>query len=298
MRCKPTGLLPEHPSGHCSVCWCLVSPFEFRLSNQLNFFDRQKNFSPCILHIGSRCSAGDVSPEKVQTVASRVRRTDANKAAIALQGVVGTPVASAVVEQLAAAWQSTKVGSDELASMLLAASHVYTRTVSEQSTELVWTGPTTPFVSARRTEQALLQVINSAEQSLFITSFVAYDVSTIVKALNAAHDRGVAISMLLELSQEHGGSITFDAIGKMRTLVPAAKLYAWRDKADPFSDGRVHAKVAVADGRMCFITSANLTGHAMEKNMEAGVLISGGQIPKLLVDHLLALVGTMTVSPV
>jgi len=36
----------------------------------------------------------------------------------------------------------------------------------------------------------------------------------------------------------------------------------------------------------------------MEKNMEAGVLISGGQIPKLLLDHLLALVGTMTVSPV
>ncbi|MGB4560049.1 MAG: phospholipase D-like domain-containing protein [Burkholderiaceae bacterium] len=57
----------------------------------------------------------------------------------------------------------------------------------------------------------------------------------------------------------------------MRTLVPAANLYAWSDKAEPFSDGRVHAKVAVADGRMCFITSANLTGHAMEKKMEAGV---------------------------
>jgi len=239
-----------------------------------------------------------VSPEKVQAVAARVRRTEASKAATALPTVVGTPVASAVIEQLVTAWQNTKIGSDELASMLLAASHVYTKAASEQSTELVWTGPTTPFVSARRTEQALLQVINCAEQSLFITSFVAYNVSTIVKALNAANDRGVIISMLLELSQDHGGSISFDAIGKMRTLVPAAKLYAWREKADPFSDGRVHAKVAVADGRMCFITSANLTGHAMEKNMEAGVLISGGQIPKLLVDHLLALVGTMTVSPV
>lgn len=135
------------------------------------------------------------------------------------------------------------------------------------------------------------------ERSLFITSFVAYDVSTIVKALNAANDRGVAISMLLELSQDHGGSITFDAIGKMRTLVPAANLYAWRDKADPFSDGRVHAKVAVADARMCFITSANLTGHAMEKNMEAGVLVSGGTIPKLLEDHLRSLTETKVVSP-
>ena len=239
-----------------------------------------------------------VSPEKLQAVATRVRRTEASKAVVVLSSVVGTPVASAVVEQLAAAWQNTKVGSDELASMLLAASHVYTKAASEQSTELVWTGPTTPFVSARRTEQALLQVINSAEQSLFITSFVAYDVSTIVKALNAANDRGVAISMLLELSQEHGGSITFDAIGKMRTLVPAANLYAWHDKADPFSDGRVHAKVAVADGRMCFITSANLTGHAMEKNMEAGVLISGGRIARLLDEHLRSLVDTKIVSPV
>src|SRR5690606_8167910 len=124
------------------------------------------------------------------------------------------------------------------ASMLLAASHVFTKAASEQSIELVWTGPTTPFVSARRTEQALLQVINAADQTLFITSFVAYDVSTIVKALNAASDRGVAISMLLELSQDHGGSISFDAIGKMKALVPSARLYAWRDKADPFSDGR------------------------------------------------------------
>lgn len=238
-----------------------------------------------------------VSPEKVQAVAARVRRTDASKAAMALPSVVGTPVATSVVEQLAAAWQNTNVGSDELASMLIAASHVYAKAASEQSTELVWTGPTTPIVSTRRTEQALLQVINSAEQSLFITSFVAYDVSTIVKALNAANNRGVVISMLLELSQDHGGSITFDAIGKMRTLVPAANLYAWRDKADPFSDGRVHAKVAVADGRMCFITSANLTGHAMEKNMEAGVLILGGQTPGILNNHLMSLVDTRLVSP-
>jgi len=36
----------------------------------------------------------------------------------------------------------------------------------------------------------------------------------------------------------------------------------------------------------------------MEKNMEAGVLISGGNIPRLLVDHLGSLVNTKVVSPV
>ena len=242
--------------------------------------------------------ARQVSPQMVQSITSRIRQTTPDGAGTALSGVVGTPVVTAVVGELADAWRTERISAAELAAMLLAASHVVRQAAAEQSIELVWTGPTTPFVSARRTEQALLQVINAADQTLFITSFVAYDVSTIVKALNEAAARGVAISMLLELSQDHGGSISFDAIGKMSALVPASKLYAWRDKADPFADGRVHAKVAVADGRMCFITSANLTGHAMEKNMEAGVLISGGHIPRLLDDHLRSLIDTNVVSAI
>lgn len=107
-------------------------------------------------------------------------------------------------------------------------------TTSEQSLEVVWTGPTTPFVSSRRTEQVLLQVINAAENKLFITSFVSYQVSSIV-------------------------SLSVDGIGKMKRLIPSLHLYAWQGKAEVFAQGRVHAKVAVADGATCFITSANLT---------------------------------------
>jgi phosphatidylserine/phosphatidylglycerophosphate/cardiolipin synthase-like enzyme len=241
---------------------------------------------------------GLVSPEKVRALASAIRKIEDAKANVVLSDVVGTATAKAVVERLVDAWRPTSIDSGELASMLLAASHAFESVSKHQSTELVWTGPTTPFVSARRTEQALLQVIGGARQTLFVTSFVAYDVSTIVKALNDASTRGVSISMLLESSQDHGGSISFDVIGKMRALVPSAELFAWRERAQPFADGRVHAKVAVADGDVCFITSANLTGYAMEQNMEAGVLITGGQIPTLLLDHLQALVDTKTVSPI
>lgn len=237
-----------------------------------------------------------VSPEKVRALAGRIRKVEDVSANVALSDVVGTATARGVVDRLVDAWRATSVGSDELASMLLAAGHAFENVSKHQSTELVWTGPTTPFVSARRTEQALLQVIGAAKQNLFITSFVAYDVSTIVKALNDASARGVSISMLLESSQDHGGSISFDVIGKMRMLVPSAKLYAWRERSAPFADGRVHAKVAVADFDVCFITSANLTGHAMEQNMEAGVLLSGGQIPKLLLDHLNSLVCTNVIK--
>jgi phosphatidylserine/phosphatidylglycerophosphate/cardiolipin synthase-like enzyme len=238
-----------------------------------------------------------VSPEKVRVLATTIRKNGGAKASAALLDVVGTGTAKAVVERLVDAWRATSIDARELASMLLAASHASENVSKHQSIELVWTGPTTPFVSARRTEQALLQVIRAAKQALFVTSFVAYDVSTIVKALNDASTRGVSISMLLESSQDHGGSISFDVIGKMRALVSYARLYAWREREMPFEGGRVHAKVAVADGDLCFITSANLTGHAMEQNMEAGVLISGGQIPRLLHDHLQALVDTKVVFP-
>lgn len=237
-----------------------------------------------------------VSPEKVRALAGRIRKIESAKANVSLSDIVGTAKAKTVVDRLVDAWRATSIGSGELALMLLAASHAFENMSKQQSAELVWTGPTTPFVSARRTEQALLQVIGAAKQTLFITSFVAYDVSIIVKALSDASMGGVSVSMLLESSLNHGGSISFDVIGKMRKLLPSVKLYAWVERVASFSDGRVHSKVAVADGNICFITSANLTGHAMEQNMEAGVLISGGAVPKLLHEHLDALVNTRVVS--
>lgn len=44
------------------------------------------------------------------------------------------------------------------------------------------------------------------------------------------------------------------------------------DRPHPFPNGRVHAKVAVAEGKTAFLTSANLTGHAIEKEHGSGHL--------------------------
>ena len=105
-----------------------------------------------------------------------------------------------------------------------------------------------------------------------------------------ADDRGVDLSMLLESSDKHGGGVSIDGIGRMREALPSAKVFFWKEKGEEFAGGKVHAKVAVCDESLCFISSANLTGHAMEKNMEAGVLIRGGALPRKLHNHLEALV--------
>ncbi|CAN5247026.1 hypothetical protein BH20GEM2_BH20GEM2_21550 [soil metagenome] len=46
------------------------------------------------------------------------------------------------------------------------------------------------------------------------------------------------------------------------------------------------------------MSSANLTGHALGKNIEAGVLIKGGAVPSALHAHLGALIGTGVIQRV
>jgi hypothetical protein len=114
-----------------------------------------------------------VSPDKVQAIAGRIRRTEANKAATALAGVVGTPVASGVVDQLIQAWCATSVSAEELASMLLAAVHVFTKASNEQSAELVWTGPTTPSIASAGLSPLFGNFFGTIDVSDFSTAWMA-----------------------------------------------------------------------------------------------------------------------------
>jgi len=231
-----------------------------------------------------------VSPSKVRSAASALRGLTSPDGAPAANTLVDTPAARAAVAQMLAAWAQVQATGDEVAGMLLGASEARLRVERELSVELVWTGPTTRFVPTRRTEQVLLDLIATATTELFLVSFVAYDVRSVVAAMNEASSRGVRLRVLLEASTSHGGTLNVDPAATMRRSVPAVELFTWRDRPEPFVDGKVHAKVAVVDRARAFITSANLTGHALEKNMEAGVLINGGPVPKTLSDHLQALI--------
>lgn len=237
-----------------------------------------------------------VPPSKVEAIASRLRRTTTpHERDRDLHQMVGTPAARDALDALIDAWERSALPGEFVAGILVGAAHASLRAQRDSNIELVWTGPTTPFVATRRTEQVLLDVIERARKELFIVSFVAYDIPSIVAAINSAIQRGVATSILVEASLAHGGSLLMDPVATMRNHIPSALLYAWKDRPHPFTDGRVHAKVAVADDKIAFLSSANLTGHALEKNMEAGVLVTGGHIPVTLHAHLHALIETKVI---
>lgn len=205
------------------------------------------------------------------------------------------------LEALRVAWSKyPAITPRELSSAFLASSQAAEQATAEGSVQLVWTGPKTGLIPTRNTEQVIIEVIDLAKSNLFVVSYVFYNARSIVEALNRAILRGVHVNLLLESSTEHGGTIRGDSIQAMNTAVPEATIYVWAPDAkrpeNASLSASVHAKCAVADGEVAFITSANLTSAALERNMELGVLLRGGTPPERLHAHLTALITTREIT--
>jgi phosphatidylserine/phosphatidylglycerophosphate/cardiolipin synthase-like enzyme len=69
-----------------------------------------------------------------------------------------------------------------------------------------------------------------------------------------------------------------------------SNVYFWpREQRTKDANGKagiLHVKCAVADGRRLLLTSANLTEYAFTINMELGLLITGGNLPAQVENHL------------
>lgn len=171
----------------------------------------------------------------------------------------------------------------------------------KQSIELTWTGPKTQNINLRRTDQALIELINSAKKRITIVSFAVYKAKSILTALEKAAKRGVEINIIIESPDASEGKIAHDTIkGLGNALKSMAKIHIWpyakREVTPNGKYGSLHAKVAVADEDMLYISSANLTEYAMNLNMEMGILIVGGELPARVQGHFdeLILEGTLS----
>ena len=136
---------------------------------------------------------------------------------------------------------------------------------------------------------------HGAHWAYTLVSFIAYKADIVLDALAEALQRNVDINILLDISPKQGIADNYASISNMRAKLPAAKFYIWDKKHNP--DGAsVHAKCAVADRTTALITSANLTGKAMNSNMELGIYIKNGHIPFQLSSLLEALITEKTIT--
>ena len=234
----------------------------------------------------------ELHPARVVALANLIKSINSGDDFPKIRRNLSPNINAKLIDLLEQNWKQNKqLSSVEIASALISASLTAEIAASRGSVEVVWTGPSSNLVPIRHTEQVLKEVIESAKTKLFVVSFVAYDVPGVHAALNKAIERNVSVDILVESSQNSHSKIQVDSVPKMKSAVPKANIYIWDQSESPKNMiGVVHAKCAVADDCIAFITSANLTTAAMEKNVELGVLISGGDLPVRLDQHLRSLV--------
>ncbi len=197
-----------------------------------------------------------------------------------MAGLVPTQPFRSRARALVDAWATAdRVSGEALALSLRSALRVSEADRSEQQIEVVWTGPE-GRLDARMTYAVLEEVIAAARQRLTLVSFAAYRVEAVVEALRQAASGGVEVHLVLD-----GGT---PAARAFRSLGDAVHIYTWEptllDQNHP-DHAAMHAKAAIADERVALVTSANLTEHALDRNMELGLLVRGGDVPRALAEH-------------
>lgn len=156
---------------------------------------------------------------------------------------------------------------------------------TKQKVDVIWTGPRSSNINVRRTDQALIELINSARDRVIIVSFAVYKARDILMALEQAALRGVEIKVIIESPDVSEGKIAYNTIRALgSSLIEKVRIYIWPYAKRPHSlDGKygaLHAKCAIVDGLHLYLSSANLTDYAMNFNMEMGIVMQHDDLPK------------------
>lgn len=235
--------------------------------------------------------------EKAAAIASELSSGQAEALALELEAVrtpsklrrIGGLPAPRAVRELCDLWQ--RVGGVEgsrLADAIRCAARAVKTVTGHEKVELLYTGPGDD--SLRRTRQGLLEVVRLARSKLWVVSYVVgRGVDEVLSTLEERASSGVDVRLLIDHRTQAGRS----GLRRLEESAHGCRVYVWPDEKREFEPGsyaNLHAKCAVADGRKAFVSSANLTGWAMDHNLEVGYLVTGGASPATLAGYLDALV--------
>ncbi len=229
-------------------------------------------------------------PESVaEELARAAEQLEGGTRARRLEDAMSQHPARSAATRLAAAWGLVpQVSGRELAGMLRAAA---ARGLADASNrvEVVMTGPSTAEVPTRSTEVVVGRLVEHARRELLLVTYTAWPYPPLLAALTAAVGRGVKVQLVVETVEGAQGYLREEPAQAFASI-PGLLLFHWPPAQRPGPPrGRLHAKVAVADRDLAFVTSANLTGSALAANLECGLLVRGGSAPQRIRDHFAAL---------
>ena len=124
------------------------------------------------------------------------------------------------------------------------------------------------------------KIIETANDEIILVGYVFNNIygqmNPIIESLRTATSKGVTVKIFFE----KGSSVKLlKNIWKKSKPSETPELYVFDDKKKK-DKGILHAKVLIKDDDVILVTSANMTGSAMETNLEFGILHEG----KLAID--------------
>jgi phosphatidylserine/phosphatidylglycerophosphate/cardiolipin synthase-like enzyme len=167
---------------------------------------------------------------------------------------------------------------------------------------LVWSGASKGEQATRDTKVVLDELFSRAERHVLIATFVIYDgVRVFLKLTERLRQRPeLRVDMYVNLpsdngidSEEEAEATRFKDFFAQRHWPPDVRLPAIYYDPETRRRGSertsLHAKCVVVDERWAFVTSANFTEAAQERNIEVGVLLDHPKIAEAIVGRFTSL---------
>jgi phosphatidylserine/phosphatidylglycerophosphate/cardiolipin synthase-like enzyme len=168
--------------------------------------------------------------------------------------------------------------------------------------DLVATGPEAPGVALRDTAVVVRELFAQARHSVLVVGYAVHQGRQVFRALAKRMEQRstLEVRLCLDVQRRWGDSTPAEELAqrfaeRFRTREwPGSRLpavyYDPRSLAlDAKSRSSLHAKCVVVDRQVAFVSSANFTEAAQERNIEVGVLLRVPALAEQLTRHFQAL---------
>jgi phosphatidylserine/phosphatidylglycerophosphate/cardiolipin synthase-like enzyme len=178
--------------------------------------------------------------------------------------------------------------------------------------DLVTTGPEAGATTNRDTSVVVRELFAHAEHSVLVAGYAVYQGQRVFQALaDRMHQRPkLAVRLFLDVRRTAGD--TSRATEVVRRFGERFRRYEWPqgcplpqvfyfplslDEA-PEKRAALHAKCVVVDRHIVFVSSANFTEAAQERNIEVGLLIQAGWLAERITGHFDTMVTERLLLPI
>jgi phosphatidylserine/phosphatidylglycerophosphate/cardiolipin synthase-like enzyme len=255
-----------------------------------------------------------LSDDDLRNVGAALRSGQLNPPfrSIALQRFVSTIVSDGLAPELQSLYErGFNVGQIEVLLDVLLKDRSQ-RPRPEDTFDLVTTGPEVGTTANRDTSVVVRELFANAEESVLVAGYAVYQGQRVFQALadRMQSKPGLKVQMFLDIRRGPGDT---SAAGEVvRRFGDRFRQHDW-PPGRPFPElfyfpasleersaerAAMHAKVIIVDNARVFISSANFTEAAQERNIEVGLVIRSRALGDQLTKHLASMVDEGTLRAV